>query len=74
MYPLFDFERVRFLTKEGFDVGDITWVCPKAFGASSSLKWLACIVKKMENVFDPPGTFLESEHDQEISSSIKSLL
>ena len=45
-----------------------------AFGISSFLKWLACIVKKKEKDFDVLGTSLESEQDQEISSSIKSFL
>ena len=45
-----------------------------AFGISSFLKWLACIVKKKEKDFDVLGTSLESKQDQEISSLIKSFL
>lgn len=36
-------------------------------------KWLACMVKKKEKVFDPLGTSLDSEQDQGRSSSIKTL-
>ena len=61
-----------FITKEVFHVGDITWLCPEAFGVSLFLKWPACIVKKKEKVFDLLGTSSESEQDQKISCSIKS--
>ena len=39
-YPLFDFEWcIRFIRRD-FDVGDITWFHPEAFGVSSFMKWL----------------------------------
>ena len=63
----FNFEWcVRFITKEGFHVGDITWFCTEVFGVSLFLKWPACIVKKKEKVFDQLGTSLQSEQDQKI--------
>ena len=36
-------------------------VFPEAFGVSLFSKWLACIGKKKEKVFDLLGTSLESE-------------
>ena len=70
---MFNFEWcVVFRTKEGLHRGDITWFCPEAFGVRLFSKWLACIGKKKEKVFDLLVTSLESEKDQKISSSKES--
>ena len=38
--------------RRDFDVGDVTWFCPKVSGISSFFKQLAYIVKKKEKGFD----------------------
>ena len=38
--------------RRDFDVGEVTWFCPKVSGISSFFKQLAYIVKKKEKGFD----------------------